>query len=159
MSLHTFFPHFWHTYILNKQELRQAKQMGNKKKVSKARIPKFFLEHGTVSLVTINLKVVWVLTDSLCWRGKLKICFSITQEETLGTPLPLLIMRTQAPNHPSLCRWLVKYVESFLWCPQLLSLHRNGGGIMGGQEWTKDYLISHTMPSVSLMYLQPHSTG
>lgn len=66
--------------------------MGNKKKVSKARIPKFFLEHGTVSLVTINLKVVWVLTDSLCWRGKLKIFISMAQEETPGTPLPLLIM-------------------------------------------------------------------
>lgn len=66
--------------------------MGNKKKVSKARIPKFFLEHGTVSLVTINLKVVWVLTDSLCWRGKLKIFISMAQEEAPGTPLPLLIM-------------------------------------------------------------------
>ena len=66
--------------------------MGNKKKVSKAHIPKFFLEHGTVSLVTINLKVVWVLTDSLCWRGKLKIFLSTAQEETPGTPLPLLIM-------------------------------------------------------------------
>lgn len=59
--------------------------MGNKKKkVSKARIPKFFLEHGTVSLVTINLKVVWVLTDSLCWRGKLKIFISITWEKNVG---------------------------------------------------------------------------
>lgn len=75
--------------------------MGNKKKkVSKARIPKFFLEHGTVSLVTINLKVLWILTDSLCWRGKLKIFILITQEETLRTPLPALIIGGQAPNHP-----------------------------------------------------------
>lgn len=56
--------------------------MGNKKKkVFKACIPKFFLEHGTVSLVTINLKVVWVLTDSFCWRGKLKIFTFITKKK------------------------------------------------------------------------------
>lgn len=69
--------------------------MGNKKKVSKARFPKFSLEHGTVSLVTINLKVVWILTDSLCWRGKLEIFISITQGEMLETPLPPLIMERQ----------------------------------------------------------------
>lgn len=75
--------------------------MGNKKKkVSKARIPKFFLEHGTGSLVTINLKVPGVLTDSLCWRERLKILIFLTQEETLGTLLPALITGGRAPNRP-----------------------------------------------------------
>lgn len=51
---------------------------------------------------------------------------------------------------PSVHWWLAKSAGSFLWCPLLLSLHRNKSGITRDQERTKAYFMLLTLSNVFL---------